>query len=633
MSKYFVLRKSYLVLLLIVLYPGAYAQLPQGVRISTDGINGAILSRNGKTLVVYGDPAHELRRAEMVLFTHFRRDVVWAGRQLVNSGATAVIPAAQEMFFLKGDSLWREIARRQFREHSNRTTKIPVQSWKNVRRVSDGDVIHWQDLSIRVISTTGNTYGAVSYVTDIDGKRIAFVGDLIYGDGQLFDLYSYQDSLKGGIDGNHGYAVRLGHLLKSLQRIASEKPDLLVPVRGGIITDPAAAIQKLTERIQRLYNNYLSITAQRWNHMDRMIALSKHVLGQSAVVDWMPFSTVIQNNPPPWYKHLNCGNIVISDDSSALLIDCGTGKDFLDVLTLKKRGRIKRVDGIFISHYHYDHTDFVKQAVETFGCNVYITKELKDILANPGAYHMPSMTPEGIPNLTVLREGETVSWKEFILTFSFFPGQTLYHDGLLMEKNNGQAIFFTGDSFTPAGIDDYCFQNRNILAEDAGYLRCIDLLKTLPGHVLLSNEHIKPLFRFSPQQLDHMASVLRERMTIMKELMPWDNINYGNDDQWAWVYPYGQKAKAGETITCSVRVNNYSDKPKTFRITPTPPPGFKVLDGPESITIEPGKEGMCTYRLKVPDKVSQGTFVFLADIAFDQWTLREWTESFIEVTP
>ena len=83
------------------------------------------------------------------------------------------------------------------------------------------------------------------------------------GTGKLFDLYSFQDSLRDGIDGNHGYAARLGHLVKSLQFIAAENPDIIVPARGPIITNPDQAIEKLIKRIQTLYQNYLSITAQR----------------------------------------------------------------------------------------------------------------------------------------------------------------------------------------------------------------------------------------------------------------------------------------------------------------------------------------------------------------------------------
>ena len=261
---------------------------------------------------------------------------------------------------------------------------------------------------------------------------------------------------------------------------------------------------------------------------------------------------------------------------AAFMIDCGTRKDLEEVRKLKASGRIKSLDGIFITHYHYDHTDFVNDAVKEFGCPVYVTQELKGILEDPGAYHMPSMTSAGIPNLTIMKEGQKMSWKDFEMTFVYFPGQTLYHDGLLMEKSNGEAVFFTGDSFTPAGIDDYCFQNRNILHEGTGYLYCLEVLKKLPPNVLLSNQHIKPLFRFSPQQLDHMTTVLRERNDIIKDLLPWDDVNYGTDDQWAWIYPYGQKVKGGQTVECTVKIFNYSEVAKTFRVVPKVPSGFKI---------------------------------------------------------
>jgi len=612
----------------------AYSQeISTNVRITAGAVNGVFIERNGKTLVVYGDPNDEIKKADMVLFTHFRRDVIGAGRTLVAKGATAVAPVDQREYFGKGDSIWVEIARKQFREHTNRTTKIAMLPINVNFFVKGGETLQWQDLKIKVVNTTGYTRGSVSYITDIDSKRFAFVGDLIYGDGKLFDLYSFQDSLKGGIDGNHGYAARLGHLIKSLQLIAAEKPDIMVPARGPVITNPDEAIEKLIQRIQRLYQNYLSITAQRWNHTDRMITLSKHVLGQAACVDWMPFASVIQNTPPSWYKHQNCANLVIADDGAAFMIDCGTKKDLEEVRKLKASGRIKSLDGIFITHYHYDHTDFVNDAVKEFGCPVYVTKELKGILEDPGTYHMPSMTSAGIPNLTIMKEGQKMSWKDFEMTFVYFPGQTLYHDGLLMEKSNGEAVFFTGDSFTPAGIDDYCFQNRNILHEGTGYLYCLDVLKKLPANVLLSNQHIKPLFRFSPQQLDHMNTVLLERNDIIKDLVPWDDVNYGTDDQWTWIFPYGQKVKPGQTISCTVKIFNYSDVVKTFTVKPKVPSGFKVDAMATSLTIQPRSEGSQEYKVRVPKKASPGVALFTADIKFDSWELDEWCEAFIEIEP
>ena len=85
---------------------GYSQEISTNVRVTAGSVNGVFIERNGKTLVVYGDPNDEVKKADMVLFTHFRRDVIWAGRDLVANGAAAVAPAAQREYFTKGDSIW-----------------------------------------------------------------------------------------------------------------------------------------------------------------------------------------------------------------------------------------------------------------------------------------------------------------------------------------------------------------------------------------------------------------------------------------------------------------------------------------------------------------------------------------------
>ena len=618
-------------LVTVLFVSNSYSQkLTKQVRVTSGAVNGVFIEKNGKTLVVYGDPKEEINKAEMVLFTHFRRDVIWAGRNLVQKGALAVVPTAQKSYFTKGDSIWSNFRTKRFHDYSNQTTKVGIAPVKVHRFVQGGEIVKWQDIDFTVLNTPGYTRGSVTYLADIDNKRFAFTGDLIYGDGKIIDLYSFQDSLRG-VDGYHGYATRLGQLVSSLQRIAEQKPDYLIPSRGPIIMDPAPAIQKLMDRIHSLYQNYLSITAQRWNHTDRMITLTNHVLGPAAGVDWMPFASVIEKNPPSWYKHINSSNLVVAQDSSAFLIDCGSRKVIDELVKLRQSGRIKRVEGIFITHYHDDHTDFINEAVKEFGCPVYVTSELKDVLEHPAAFHMACLTTELIPTMTTMQDGQKMSWKEFALTFRYFPGQTIYHDALLVQKTNGEAIFFIGDSFSPAGIDDYCFQNRNWLQPGTGYFRCLDILKGLPDHVLLSNQHIQPLFEFSRQQLDRMTSVLDERNAILKGLFPWDDVNYGTDDQWAGLYPYGQKGVRGKTVDFAVKIFNHSDTPKTFFVEAVVPDGFSVKSAIKPLVIEPRTEGGRTFTIKIPKEAPVGVSLVVVNVKFDAWDLREWSEGMIEI--
>ena len=58
-----------------------------GIEVIRGPVNGVQIERNGRRLLVYGDPREEPAAADAVLFTHHRRDVVWAGRGLVSGGA------------------------------------------------------------------------------------------------------------------------------------------------------------------------------------------------------------------------------------------------------------------------------------------------------------------------------------------------------------------------------------------------------------------------------------------------------------------------------------------------------------------------------------------------------------------
>jgi len=607
-------------------------RISESIRISQRAVNGVFVKRNGALLVVYGDPENKIKRADMVLFTHFRRDVIWAGRELVQNGSQAVIPAEEKSFFTRVDSVWEQMPQTRFHDYYCQTTKIASTPFKVEQTVKGGEILPFQDLGIRVLRTPGYTRGSVSYIMDIDGKRFAFTGDLIYGDGKIFDLYSFQDSLRS-IGGYHGYAVRLGQLVSSLQLIASQRPDYIIPSRGPVITDPDASIQKLIQKVRAVYRNYLSMSAYRWYYPERMKLMSNHVLGPDSDIEYMPFASVIGKDPPSWYMHISNTNLVLADDSSAFLIDCGAKGTLEKLVKLKQSGRLKGIDGIFITHYHDDHTNYINSVVKEFGCPVYATTELKNILENPGAFDLPCLTTESIRNLNVMQDGLKMTWKDFTLTFRYFPGQTLYHDALLFEKKNGESIFFIGDSFTPTGIDDYCLLNRNLLHPGTGYFHCLDILKELPENILLSNQHVEPLFSFSGQQLDRMKNLLLERSSIIKDLFPWDNANYGIDEQWVSIFPYLQRTTPGETVEFTVKIFNHSDVMKTFKICPQITEGFKMEPKTASIQIMSRTEGGQIFRIKVPDTVHPGVSLMLTDIKSDNCDLHEWSEAMIEVLP
>jgi hypothetical protein len=254
-----------------------------------------------------------------------------------------------------------------------------------------------------------------------------------------------------------------------------------------------------------------------------------------------------------------------------------------------------------------------------------------DILQHPGAYRLPCLTLNPIPKLDVMPEGHTVRWKEFTFTFHDFPGQTIYHDALLVEKDNAGKIFFIGDSFTPSGIDDYCLLNRNLIHESMGYLYCLDVLRKIPPQTLITNQHVVQPFRFSAAQLDHMTAMLVKRKALLAELLPWDEPNYGIDERWIRFYPYGQKVRPGQAVRVSLKVFNHSDVPHKLRTKLNLPAGFEAARANASTTVPPRTERHVDFVLQVGASVNPGTYVITADVACDQWQLRHWTEAIIEI--
>src|SRR5438445_6582034 len=135
-------------------------------------VNGLLIQRSGETLAIYGDPRPEPVMARHVLFTHHRRDVVWAGRRLVEQGAKAVAPEAEKALFADVGPFWERYRTARFHDYANQSSRIVAEPVPLSRTVRDGDTIDWQGLTIGVMGSPGNTPGAVSYLVEIDGKPI-----------------------------------------------------------------------------------------------------------------------------------------------------------------------------------------------------------------------------------------------------------------------------------------------------------------------------------------------------------------------------------------------------------------------------------------------------------------------------
>ncbi len=608
-------------------------QLTPGVTVLRGAVNGVLIQRSGKQLAVYGDPRPEPAQAEHVLFTHHRRDVGWAGRRLVESGSQAVAPAAEVALFSGVEEFWQDYETSRFHDYAQQSSKVFTEPVAVARTVREGAGIEWEGLRFDVLDTPGYTRGAVSYLVEIDGERIAFVGDLIYEGGRIHDLFSLQDAIPdANTRGYHGYAARAADVITSLRKIAEWKPTVVIPARGPVIYEAGRDIELLAGRLQRLFMAYYETDALRWYWGDDNLRLrASRVLGDQPI-DWMPLATQLRQTPPRWMHKFTTSRLLVSDTGAAFLIDCGTEEAMQNVRDLYQRGVFNKLDGIFITHYHDDHTEYVQQMRSEFRCPVYAGPEVKDILENPQAYRMPAVTANAIRPVEALKEDGKLRWNEFEFTYKYFPGQAIYHGGLLARHDSGETFFFIGDSFSPSGLDDYCILNRHFLHPDRGHFLCLRLIQSLEMPYLLVNQHIEPTFRYSEEQIEFMLDRLERKKAAIAEMVPWDDPNYGMDEQWVWLYPYWQQATAGEPFSLQAIVFNHSPQAREFRITPRLPEGWQASSPSAVVTVEPRSEGRAAIEV-TPPADAEGLVVIPADVAFADKDLREWTEALVRFEP
>ncbi len=608
---------------------GSGDEIVSGVRFTAGPVNTLAVAAGGSRVVFYGDPSGA--PADAVLFTHHRRDVVWAGRPQADAGAETYGPASERELFEEPQAYWEGFRTARFHDYAQQSTKVLTAPLELKQEVRGGQTLQFgSDLSVEVLDTSGYTRGSVSYLFERGGKRIAVTGDLIYDGGKIFDLYSLQDAIpEANVRGYHGYAARAANVINSLRELAVRKPDVIVPARGPIINDPQEAIGQLIARLQELFRNYYRTDALRWYWGDDNLKLRARRVLSDVEPEWMPMANELREIPPRWMHKFNTSRLIVSDDGPAFLIDCGTDQVMEQIEELRKRGVFTTLEGIFVTHYHDDHTDRVQAMAEKYRAPVYAGPETVDILERPAAYHMPAETDRPIRDIRAFKEGEKMDWHEYSFTYTYFPGQAIYHGGLKLERKDGEKFFFVGDSFSPSGLDDYCLLNRHFLHPGWGHYRCIKIIRESDPKFWLVNQHIEPTFRYGPEQLDVMEQTLEAKRQAVAELVPWEDPNFGLDEQWVRLYPYGVTPAAGDKVEMWAVVFNHASEPKTVRITPNVPKGWKQ-PAPFEFTVAPLTEQRASFELEIPPDAS-GLKIVTADVDFAGRTLKQWVEAMVEI--
>src|SRR5687767_10372219 len=178
-------------------------------------------------------------RVTDVLMTHHHRDQGQGLARAVQAGIRIWVPHTEQDLFHSVDAHWQ--AREVYNNYNVRQDRFSLlESVPVAGTLQDYETRPFSAHSMTVIPTPGHTTGSISLLVELNGKRILFSGDLIYGPGKVLNLSATQWTYNGA----EGVAAGLASLLDLQDR----QIDLLLPSHGDPIDNPSAAIALLVER-------------------------------------------------------------------------------------------------------------------------------------------------------------------------------------------------------------------------------------------------------------------------------------------------------------------------------------------------------------------------------------------------
>ncbi len=591
-------------------------RLPRELEWTPGPVNRLRWRLADSTLAVYSGPA------DMLLLPEARRHAIG------NTEAPRIlVPAPSLDRFRRPAALWTDFASQgRLHDYDNQSTRWPATEIPTAQPATPGETLRFAGQTIDVLSTPGYTRDGLSFGFIAGGLRVLATGNLIHAGGKILDLYSLQDSIPDlKVRGYHGFAARIAALRQSLAAIRQWRPDLIAPASGPLITNPGADLDRLEETLIRCYANYLSTDAYRWYvSPENTVARARRILGARSF-EPMPWSET-RPQLPPWLHVTANSRLITAPNGRALLIDCGIKSVPPQLRQWRSSGLFEKLDAIYITHYHDDHTDYAASTAAEFGAAVWSCPGQADILRQPARFRLPCLTPNPIPTLDIWRHGESRDWHGFRLTSFDFPGQTLLHGALLVEPPSGDPVLFVGDSFTPSGMDDYCLLNRNLVGPGLGLHLCLSLIERL-GRPWLVNQHVAPLFRFSPEQIRFQQQQLEQRAALLSSLTPLPGPNFAVDEQWLRLDPYLHSVPAGAKTTLNAILTNHAASALDFSLQLHLPPGWACPRPRQRLRVAPGKTVSIPFSLTV-----QSAGVPTLSVASTGWHLPHWAEAIVRLS-
>jgi glyoxylase-like metal-dependent hydrolase (beta-lactamase superfamily II) len=425
----------------------------------------------------------------------------------------------------------------------------------------------------------------VAYLLNVGDRRVAFSGDLVYGEGKVWSLAATQWTYTG-VEGEAATIL-------SCDTLADQRPDLILPSHGEPIENPRDALALARARLQEIVDMRRE---QAWDLeawlREPWVEVTPHLLRNrtSLATSWA----------------------LLSDSGTALIIDYGY--DMTTGLTLRsdrssrrpllasiaalgrERG-IERIEVALPTHYHDDHVAGFNLLRDVEGTEIWSPENVTAVLEDPWRYDLPCLWYDPIPVDRSLANGAPVEWREYELTAFALPGHTLFAAAISFDVD-GRRVLATGDQQAGGGgsqsraILNYQYRNR-FRYDD--FTRSAELYLSLRPDVIISGH--APVQEVTQEYLERLLADGRRLAQLHRELLPVEDVDFGSGGFGARIEPYRSTIRSGQELTLEVTVRNPFHGAKLATVLLVVPAHWSATPGEQEIRL--AGHGEATLRFEV----------------------------------
>jgi glyoxylase-like metal-dependent hydrolase (beta-lactamase superfamily II) len=531
----------------------------------------------------------DVDRVTDVLLTHHHRDVTQGLARARAAGIRIWVPPTERDLIARADRHWQMRGiDNMYDLREDRFTlldDVPIDGIVGEYRAA-----RYAGIEVLTVPTPGHTPGSVSYLVELDGRRLAFTGDLIAAPGKIWSLAATQWTYTG-IEG-------LGATILSALDLVDRRPDVLFPAHGDPMDQPAEAITLLVSRLQGLIN-LRSPEMQVASLRERpYLEISRHLLRNR---------TSLANT-----------YALISDSGSALLIDYGydfttglpAGTDrssrrpwLQSIPALKRDYGVDRVEVVMPTHYHDDHVAGFNLLRDVEGTEVWAPENMVPMLEDPHRFDLPCLWYDPIPVDRSLPFGRPFAWHEYEITVHPLPGHTLFAAAIEFEVD-GRKVVATGDQQDGRWVvgerqEFLNYQYRNGFRFD-DFIDSAQLYRRLGAELLISGHWLpRPA---TEDYLDNLLTAGTELARLHRELLPLEAVDFGAGGFGARIEPYRSHVAPGAVIDLEVVVRNPFETAQDAEVALVAPAGWAIDPVCQVVALGAKGERRVTARVQVGEE-------------------------------